>query len=163
MRLCVISDSHLCRDKVRAAVQAEKDCDAFIHLGDLALDSDYMKELTDKPVYAVKGNCDLSRRMPLELTPELDGAKLLLCHGHERFVKENLYLLFMRAKAVGAQAALFGHTHVPLCTREEGVLLLNPGALKDGRYALLTIEDGRLEPELKQLEGTRGTFERPPF
>ena len=50
MRLCVIADSHLCRDKVRAAVQAEKDCDAFIHLGDLALDSDYMKELTDKPV-----------------------------------------------------------------------------------------------------------------
>ena len=121
---------------------------------------DYMKELTDKPVYAVKGNCDLSRRMPLELTPELDGAKLLLCHGHERFVKENLYLLFMRAKAVGAQAALFGHTHVPLCTREEGVLLLNPGALKDGRYALLTIESDQLSAELKQLEGT---FERPPF
>ena len=163
MRLCVISDSHLCRDKVRAAMQAEKDCDAFIHLGDLALDSDYMKELTDKPVYAVKGNCDLSRRMPLELTPELGGAKLLLCHGHERFVKENLYLLFMRAKAVGAQAALFGHTHVPLCTREEGVLLLNPGALKDGRYALLTIESDQLSAELKQLEGTRGTFDRPPF
>ena len=163
MRLCVISDSHLCRDKVRAAMQAEKDCDAFIHLGDLALDSDYMKELTDKPVYAVKGNCDLSRRMPLELTPELAGAKLLLCHGHERFVKENLYLLFMRAKAVGAQAALFGHTHVPLCTREEGVLLLNPGALKDGHYALLTIESDQLSAELKQLEGTRGTFERPPF
>lgn len=151
MKLCILSDSHLCRDKVLAVVQAAADCDAFIHLGDLALDSDYLKELTDKPVYAVKGNCDLSRRMPLELILELGGMKLLLCHGHERFVKEGLYLLFMRAKAVQAQAALFGHTHIPLCTREEGILLLNPGALKDGRYALLTLENGQAEATLLTL------------
>jgi len=35
-----------------------------------------------------------------------------------------------RAEEVGANVVLFGHSHVPLCTEERGVLFLNPGSLQ---------------------------------
>lgn len=151
MKLCVISDSHLCRERLQQAVRAEEDCDAFIHLGDLAVDAEYLKRLTDRPVYAVRGNCDLGSALSAEQTLDLEGIRLLLCHGHERRVKTELYPLLLRAREIGAQIALFGHTHIPLRVQEEGVLLLNPGALKDGRYALLTLEAGSVTAELKRL------------
>ena len=50
---------------------------------------------------------------------------------------------------MGANVVLFGHTHVPLCLEEEGVLYLNPGSLTSPRggshasYAILEIEKGR--------------------
>lgn len=153
MKLCVISDSHLCVEKLPQVVGAAGACDAFVHLGDFVADAERLRELTDRPVYIVRGNCDLGSRQPSERTLEVEGVRLLMCHGHERRVKTGLYPLLMRVREEGVQAALFGHTHVPLCEREGDVLLLNPGALKDGRYALLTIEGARLEAELNRLPG----------
>lgn len=153
MRLCVVSDSHRRREALRLLAAEEETCDAFVHLGDLTADAEYLRELTGRPVYSVRGNCDLGSRLPDELTLEEEGARLLLCHGHERRVKEGLYPLLLRAREAGVQAALFGHTHAPLCEWEQGILLLNPGALRDGRYARLVIERGTLSPSLTRLAG----------
>ena len=47
------------------------------------------------------------------------------------------------------QVALFGHTHQPFAGYVGGVMMINPGALKDGRYAELHIDKGRVVPYLK--------------
>ena len=52
------------------------------------------------------------------------------------------------ARERGCQAALFGHTHRPLC-EQRSVLLLNPGSAADGRLAVLECGDeGRLSARL---------------
>ena len=52
------------------------------------------------------------------------------------------------ARERGCAAALFGHTHRPLC-EQRGVLLLNPGSAADGRLALMECDgEGRLAARL---------------
>jgi hypothetical protein len=55
-------------------------------------------------------------------------------HQEERASRRNdfgpgLDRLAGRAQAAGASIAVFGHWHLPLVTRHEGVLLVNPGAI----------------------------------
>jgi predicted phosphodiesterase len=52
---------------------------------------------------------------------------------------------------------LFGHTHLPVVEREDGVWLLNPGSPTERRrgpfhsFLLLHVAGRRIEPELVRL------------
>ena len=41
---------------------------------------------------------------------------------------------------VGAVLAIFGHTHTQLLEYKEGIYLLNPGAMRENEYALVTVD-----------------------
>ena len=101
----------------------------------------------------VKGNCDLCvDDVPMQRLIRFGDAYLLVCHGHHYAVKQTYGVLAHHARELGCQAALFGHTHCPLCKKEDGLLLLNPGSAADGRLALLTVDDaGHLQAELKEF------------
>jgi uncharacterized protein len=46
---------------------------------------------------------------------------------------------------------LYGHTHLPAVDSAEGMLLVNPGPLKEGltpSYAVLTVDGGEVQAEL---------------
>ena len=52
-----------------------------------------------------------------------------MTHGHKHGVKTNTAMLIAEARAKKAQAALYGHTHVAECYREEsGMWVMNPGS-----------------------------------
>jgi len=55
--------------------------------------------------------------------------KIFLSHGHRYGVKEDCKTIAAIARNLGAQAALFGHTHVPYCKTVDGIFLLNPGSI----------------------------------
>ena len=58
-----------------------------------------------------------------------------------------LYRLLKEAREMGAQAALYGHTHRADCHREEdGLWVVNPGTCGcyGGSVALLEVEDGQI-------------------
>ena len=80
-----------------------------------------------------------------------NGPMFFACHGHRYGVKMNPLSLLYRAKEMGASAAFYGHTHIPALDREEGVLLANPGALRDGHYAIVRLENNALKIEHKRL------------
>ncbi|MBR3502976.1 MAG: metallophosphoesterase [Clostridia bacterium] len=147
MKLIVASDSHY--DKVMLMNLAREinrrgDIDAVIHLGDMEGDAAWLRKNLAQPVYGVPGNCDMNFKDPAERVISLGGTAVFLCHGHTLRVKTTLEPLSYRAEERGARLALFGHTHAR-CVRNLGVVLLvNPGALKDGRYALIEIEKGDL-------------------
>jgi putative phosphoesterase len=157
VRFLVLSDTH--GDKtgmVRALdyLDALK-ADALLHLGDFDADADFLGRELRLPVTAVSGNCDAFRSMrPTEEILEVEGLRLLLTHGHRYGVKENLQRLLYAALERDCAAALFGHTHEPHLSREEGVLLLNPGSLCQPRLgnqaglALLTVEKGEAKAVL---------------
>lgn len=79
--------------------------------------------------HAVKGNCDAYCGFPDEELVQVENVKFLLTHGHEYRVKHDILPLLYRAQELGAQVALFGHTHFADEETEQGVLLLNPGAI----------------------------------
>ena len=82
-------------------------------------------DFTNKPFYAVKGNCDFVGEE--EKIIQLEGFKILLTHGHLYGVKSGYLRLIYRAKELGCDIVIFGHTHQPLIMQEDGILFLNPG------------------------------------
>lgn len=140
MRIGVVSDSHGAVGRLGAllmAMEAGGPLDAVIHLGDGYHDLDEYREHLPA-VYQVAGNCDWMQPGTEELL-FLSGARILITHGHRYRVRSGADALLAQAIQDQAQAALYGHTHSPRCEWRNGILLLNPGAAQDGRYAVLTI------------------------
>ena len=82
---------------------------------------------------------------------ELGGVRLFLTHGHLFGVKSGMSRLKLEADRVGADIALFGHTHRPFLEEDGGVWYMNPGAARDGRYGVIEMKDGAFTCELKEL------------
>ena len=145
MKLLVFSDSHgKSREVSRMLRRAEKSGkpDMALFAGDGlydALDLRYEGYI----VQAVRGNCDLGAPPEIgeELTLPLGGAAVYLAHGHRHRVKQGLGLLCARARETGAALAVYGHTHVQMLESRDGILLLNPGALRQGEFAVVEIGD----------------------
>lgn len=133
-RVGIFSDSH--RDCRSLGLLLDKMgfIDAACFLGDVASDAAYLREVLaamphEPPLYAVRGNNDLTTALPDELVVELGGKRAYLTHGHMRCGPMSLVY---KAQENHAQIALFGHTHMPFCETVQGILLLNPGSA--GRY-----------------------------
>lgn len=152
--IALIADSHRDRMMLDRAAEALRPVDGVLLLGDCAPDADYLAAKLGKPAYAVRGNCDFPGAAVEEMYGALFsalGPRFLACHGHRYGVKQNPLSLLYRAKELGAQAAFYGHTHIAAQDREDGVLLFNPGALRDGRYGLVWLENGRIQAAHRAL------------
>ena len=150
-RLGVVSDSHNGHENVERVCPILKSLDAVAHLGDGMGDVKRIAVLTGLPVYAVSGNCDLMPEYPSECTEMFAGVKTLMTHGNALKVKHSLLRLTLRAEELGAHLALYGHTHEPLVEWVHGVLLVNPGALLNGRYAIIEFRENGPCPILLRL------------
>ena len=149
MKILVLSDSHAGLSFMRACIRGVKP-DAMIHLGDYFEDGkDMAEEFPHIPMHQVPGNCDRYRMVqfhPEQLCYPVGGVKLFMTHGHNQKVKMTLALLKKEAKEMGAQAALFGHTHSAYCCQEDGLWLLNPGSCGSygGSVGLMETENGQI-------------------
>ena len=147
LRFLVFSDTHGVREPLYYLYKQYPN-DGIIHLGDHYEDARWMLMHTDgHPVYAVKGNCDYGCTGPEEQLLELGGVKLLLMHGHRYGVKSGYGGALAEAKRQGANAVLFGHTHRPFMEERDGILMLNPGSLRNPNrdYAIIEIEENRVK------------------
>lgn len=149
MKVLVFSDSHAGLSFMRSAVKTVKP-DGLIHLGDYYADGETIAfENGHIPMYQVPGNCDKYRvyDKPELLCVPVFGARLYMTHGHNHGVKYSEGKLLKDARALGAKAALFGHTHSPVCRREEdGLWVLNPGSCGSysGSAAVMEIVEGEI-------------------
>lgn len=123
--------------------------DMIIHLGDLMSDTEALASTYQKiPLVLVPGNCDGWTTHPLQKLIQVEGKKLLLSHGHIWQVKSRLDLALAAARQAGADVLLFGHTHIPLCRREEdGLWVMNPGSSRSS-YGMIHIADGAVNCQL---------------
>ncbi len=150
MKILVLSDSHAGLSFMRRCVEKIKP-DAIVHLGDYFDDAGVLsEEFPHIPVHAVPGNCDryrLLRSVPEILCYDVCGVRLFMTHGHKHGVKTNTAMLIGEARAMHAQAALYGHTHVAECRREEdGMWVLNPGTsgYGGGSAGLIEVQDNAI-------------------
>lgn len=128
MRIGVVSDTHGSLQAANQAIIKMGQIDALIHAGDLYSDALHIGSIIKVPIYAVPGNCDIPGQGPEELVITLNGVKIFITHGHLYRVKSTLQMLCYRAQELGAQLVVFGHTHVPINSWENNLLLFNPGS-----------------------------------
>jgi putative phosphoesterase len=159
-RIAVISDSHGDFRHLEAALAALGKVDYLIHAGDHLRDAERIRErmgLDPSRVFAVVGNCDYPVREPAQALLEIEGVKIFLTHGHHFGVKERVDRLYYRAQELGVRVAIFGHSHIPVCIDDGGVLLLNPGSLTAPRVAeppscaLLEVGEGQASARILYL------------
>jgi putative phosphoesterase len=155
--VAVISDTHLprgarrlpelCLERLRAA-------DLILHAGDLT-SVGVLEELQalGPPVEAVLGNIDepaLRGLLPDERIVDVAGVRIGMRHVPDPDER-------LLARFPGCGAVVFGHTHVPLAEKREGVWLLNPGSPTERRRSpfhsmlVLEVESGEIRPELIRL------------
>lgn len=160
-RIAVISDTHLprgARALPERCVELCRSADLILHGGDFVAASVLAElESLGPPVEAVSGNMDdaaLKDALPKQHVVEVGGMRLGMVHVPGPRAGREARL---RAKFPGCAAVVYGHTHVPEVTLDEGVWILNPGSPTDRRKApahtmlVLGIEDGRIRPELVEL------------
>lgn len=143
MKIMVVSDTHGNYLAPLACLDENSGVDLIVHLGDEISDGRMLCNLTEVPVLLVPGNCDPEAREPRELCGVIGGQRIFMTHGDRYRVKNGLDALVSKAAEEKASVVLFGHTHVPLVLRENGLLLVNPGTLMAGckskSYAILTV------------------------
>ncbi len=163
-KIIVFSDSHgssALMLKIAALYRYSADC--FIFLGDGLGDAQKIRNLTDKPLITVSGNCDgffpsaSVEKAPPSCVINLENVSLLVCHGHTFNVKHSLDALISAARERSAEIALFGHTHLPYeeyiaagGEAERPIWLFNPGSIAKPRtgkpsYGIIDIivKDGK--------------------
>lgn len=154
MRVLVISDSHGNYAHAFKAHQQAGPVDQIVHLGDGCEDARLMEEVLAVPVHRVAGNCDMDRRVPADLTLEFGACRILVTHGYRQQVKSGLKQLIDQGTKVGASVVLYGHTHQAAVESAQGMLLVNPGALKEGlpgSYAIVTVDGATARAEIFPL------------
>ena len=135
-RVLVLSDSHGNVNNMILAVRREMP-EMIIHLGDCISDAEQLKATyTDFSFECVPGNCDCSMEMAVRIL-EIEGKRVMICHGHTFRVKSGLLNLELGARERGVDIALFGHTHRVFYETHNGVTYLNPGSIGSPGYGVL--------------------------
>jgi len=142
-----------------ACVETMRASDLILHAGDFT----YPEVLDDlvaigPPVVAVHGNVDtdeLRQRLPEARVLDADGATIAMVHDAGPAAGR---LERMRARFPGADAVVFGHSHIPLHEERDGFQIFNPGSPTDRRrqkhhtMGVARIEAGDIQFELRQLD-----------
>ena len=148
--LGLISDTHgLIRPGVHDALTG---VELILHAGDVG-GSAILEELRlIAPVAAVFGNTDPPGEPALEggILIEVGGLRVHVSHGHEVGSPTPAKL----AARYDADVVVYGHTHRPLVTRQDGRLFVNPGSAGPKRFNIspsvgrLIIANGTAEVEI---------------
>ncbi len=145
--------------------------DLILHAGDIWIPSVLDELEAIAPVTAAWGDDDLKAdlssdsRMLDGHTLHFDGVTLWLMHAQPRYglIRPNEELYYARPSYKEPQdppdVVVFGHTHHATIEHYKDVLLVNPGSATLPRYepklgtiGLLTIDSGKVEARLVQLE-----------
>ncbi len=146
MKILVFSDSHGNNFMMQSIVNMHKP-DKVLHLGDHNSDAIWLKSQTGCDVVFVAGNCDIGSSSPLLKVLNVCGKTVFMAHGHKLGVKYGCDSFIAEARALGADIALFGHTHVPCYSFDGRLHVMNPGSISQPRqgsresYGIIEIDE----------------------
>lgn len=147
----VISDTHgLLRPE---AIAALRDVELILHAGDVDRPEILDRLRSIAPVTAVRGNVDhgsWAYDLPQREILQIDDVHIYMLH--------NLDHLDLVPETADIHVVIYGHSHIPEITRDNGVLYLNPGSAGSRRFrypatvALMRIQGSSVEAELVELD-----------
>jgi len=148
----LISDTHYplrCEQLPPALFEIFAGVDLLLHAGDVG-ELTVLDQLSQiAPVIAVHGNDEATIAeavLPYQQVLSLHGRRVLLWHSHypdrqkemasrvDDAMVPKLQRTVNRAKRAGATIAVFGHWHIPLIYEQDGVTVVNPGAIASGNF-----------------------------
>lgn len=129
MKILIVSDTHGYLGNFETVLEKVRPIDMLIHCGDVERDDEYIRMIAECPVYMVSGNNDWGMSLDREIIISIGKYRVMITHGHMHSVYYGLDMLAAAAKTKGADIVMFGHTHVPVIERIDGVTLINPGSL----------------------------------
>ena len=154
MLILVISDTH---GRITNAVNIIEKLkpDYILHLGDVVRDVEDLEAIfPSKDIIAVSGNNDFwasAKYSATERLLDLDGKKIFMCHGHTYGVKRDNARVIHKARTLGADIALYGHTHSAYNENHNGLHVINPGSY--GTYAVIEIDkSGNTNCEIRKAD-----------
>ncbi len=168
MDILVFSDSHGHGERITEVLERPGvSPSAIFFLGDGLRDLAWL-DIKGVPLYSVCGNCDIfvPDDVESELLVELCGVKIFAAHGHKYSVKSGHTHFAARAAELGADIALFGHTHTPFeATISAGTAiggvgltrdlhLLNPGSIgsyTNASFGNITLHKGNILTSFRYL------------
>ncbi len=157
MIIGVLGDTHGDLRPVQKCLNMMKDVDLILHTGDFYEDAQKIRAVTGIRVIGVVGNCDYMVKGPTEEMFAAGTRRVYLTHGHLYRVKHDMGLLAQRAKVLGADVVVFGHTHCPLVVQKDGMLFVNPGSpsrpvgTSEPRCAVLDFSRASVKARLLQV------------
>jgi hypothetical protein len=134
-RLLVLSDTH---GHIRAleailnwaqVFSESGGINAGVFLGDGASDLSFGANASAFEWKMVQGNNDFGVSLPLSDVLDFNDHRFFLCHGHRCALHDGYHTLAGAARNMKAEAALFGHTHIPCNKNCNNILLVNPGSV----------------------------------
>lgn len=148
MQALIFSDSHGNIKSMTDIIDKYSEIDFIIHAGDVLSDVYTLKELyPEKTIAYVKGNNDYFDKKERDTaTFTFSGKKIFLAHGHAFGVKFSPYKFYAKARELGADIGIFGHTHSRFYDCIDGIHIFNPGA-STSSCGLLTINDNEINLE----------------
>jgi uncharacterized protein len=138
--IAIISDTHMPRGERRipqSCLEALETAELIIHAGDFT-ERSVLDQLTalGPPVHAVHGNVDepaLTRILPEATTIRTATHTIAVIHDAGAATGR---LTRLRRRFPGADAVIFGHSHMPLHERApDGFQIFNPGSPTERRRA----------------------------
>jgi hypothetical protein len=166
MQIAIIADTHMPRGTRRLPAKCLDrlgQADLIIHAGDLST-LEVLRELENiNAVVAVRGNVDdaqVRKALPETVQIPLDqGLRLAVIHDAGPRTGR---LARLHRRFPTADAAIFGHSHIPLHEEaEDGFQIFNPGSPTERRRAarhtmgMARTEAGRIEFELLDVGEAR--------
>ena len=155
-RIGVVADTHGNIRLLSKAVREMGAVDVLIHLGDFAADIGRISA-DSKPArtMAVRGNGDYDHSFSDEMSVEIDGRRFFITHGNRYDPYFSFDSMMEKAFMEECDVLLFGHTHVPVNTRRNDILIFNPGHMhpgaREGSYGILEIDSGRIGAEIRTI------------
>ena len=151
MKLAIISDTHrLLRPNLLPYLEK---VDMVLHSGDIG-SIKILSELKEiVPTLAIKGNIDTKpwgKTLPDTVEKTIEGITIKMIHDPAS-IPESWF-------SDGTGIIVYGHTHKPLATEKNGVLMLNPGSVGPRRFnlpisfAILEINEKSFSYEFVELE-----------
>jgi len=138
-KILVLSDIHGNMPAIAAVLKWAAgelaDSDMAVFLGDGLRELSFAQKQTGLSFEwkKVRGNNDDSPFAPETDVFDFGGHRFFICHGYRHALYNGLDKLAASALKAGADAALFGHTHVPCLENVNGLLLVNPGGIGRAR------------------------------
>ncbi|MCH5154419.1 MAG: YfcE family phosphodiesterase [Clostridiales bacterium] len=139
-KIVVVSDSHHETSRLERLLPIINSADYFVFCGDGAADVMWLRGRITVPIACVKGNNDfwIKEQLTDVATVAFGHARALIVHGHRHGVRHGLALLMETAMLKDYKLVFFGHTHHYTDVEYNGVHFINPGALCEGSYAIVT-------------------------
>ncbi len=147
MKILVVSDSHGMTKKLSEIVRRQTKAEVVLFLGDGESDFDHVKaEFPEKMFIGVRGNNDWCSSLKNTEVISIEGVRIFMTHGHTYHVKYGLSELKMSARSAKADILLYGHTHDPYTEYDDGLYIMNPGAVLGypSEYGVIDIQNGQI-------------------